>query len=211
MEILNLRLSHNIGMNCYILIQNNNCIIVDPGFNKEEIRKQIKQRNLTPLAIVLTHMHYDHICALDCFDVDVYVHEFELERIFTTQYQNLLQRINQANIVLDFDLQKIKYKSFKSNEKLKINEFELQTYFTPGHSLGHSIIEVDELNVLSGDCVFFETYGKTTFDFGASLKDQQSSVKFVLNHFSNSVKLWPGHSKPTTIKHELKYNKIFKD
>lgn len=48
--------------NCYILIKDNECLIIDPG---DEAEKIIKEINSNVLAILITHYHFDHIGALD--------------------------------------------------------------------------------------------------------------------------------------------------
>ena len=49
--------------NCYILLIDNNCLVVDPGDDFDLIKKEIKDYNL--LGILITHHHFDHVGALD--------------------------------------------------------------------------------------------------------------------------------------------------
>lgn len=51
--------------NCYILIQNNECLIVDPGSDFPKIKEQIKDNKV--LGVLITHSHFDHIGALRNF------------------------------------------------------------------------------------------------------------------------------------------------
>src|SRR5699024_1469602 len=80
MEIKTLSLGP-IGTNCYIVSKNGECLIFDPGAEPEKIESYIKEENLTPKAIMLTHAHFDHIGAVDSirnkYDIDVYLHEAE--------------------------------------------------------------------------------------------------------------------------------------
>ena len=48
--------------NCYILTNNNDCLIIDPGDNKDKILENIKDYNV--LGILVTHNHFDHIGAI---------------------------------------------------------------------------------------------------------------------------------------------------
>lgn len=69
-----------IQTNCYI-IQNEDdeCLIIDPGEEGARIISIVKQARLTPVAILLTHGHFDHIGAVDAvrdaFRIPVYIHE----------------------------------------------------------------------------------------------------------------------------------------
>ena len=49
--------------NCYLLVKNNNCLIIDPGDDEQKIIKEIG--NLNVLGILITHHHFDHIGALE--------------------------------------------------------------------------------------------------------------------------------------------------
>ena len=54
-----------IGTNSYLLINNTTkeAIIVDPGAEAGRIEKSVKDNEVTPAAILLTHGHFDHILA----------------------------------------------------------------------------------------------------------------------------------------------------
>lgn len=49
--------------NCYILINDNNALVVDPGDNIEKIIDKLKELNL--IGILITHYHFDHVGALN--------------------------------------------------------------------------------------------------------------------------------------------------
>lgn len=51
--------------NCYILINQKEAIIIDPGDEYEKIKEELE--GLTPQAILITHHHLDHIGALKKF------------------------------------------------------------------------------------------------------------------------------------------------
>ncbi len=51
--------------NCYVLIKNGNCLVIDPGDDYSKIKEVIGDNNV--LAVLLTHSHFDHIGALRNF------------------------------------------------------------------------------------------------------------------------------------------------
>ena len=53
----------NLQTNCYILVKDGNCLVVDPGDQFYSIDTQIGTNKL--LGILITHRHSDHIGALD--------------------------------------------------------------------------------------------------------------------------------------------------
>lgn len=52
--------------NCYILIQDNKAILIDPGEEAEKIESELQGLEL--VGILLTHSHFDHIGALTYFE-----------------------------------------------------------------------------------------------------------------------------------------------
>ena len=49
--------------NCYVLIKDNDCLVIDPGDDFYKIKEEIKDLNL--VGILITHYHFDHVGALD--------------------------------------------------------------------------------------------------------------------------------------------------
>ena len=51
--------------NCYILIKNNTCLIIDPGDEYNKIKEVVGDNKV--LGVLITHSHFDHIGALRNF------------------------------------------------------------------------------------------------------------------------------------------------
>lgn len=73
-----------LSTNCYLIIRDNNCLIVDPAYDFDTIKKEIKDLNL--IGILVTHYHFDHIGALNSlkqnYNVPIYDYntkEFNVE------------------------------------------------------------------------------------------------------------------------------------
>lgn len=56
-----------IEENCYLVYNEEALLIIDPGEDAERIKQEIKKTNQQPVAILLTHTHYDHIGASGTF------------------------------------------------------------------------------------------------------------------------------------------------
>ena len=54
-----------LGTNCYIVSKDDKALIFDPGGDASVVEQYVQKNKLTPLAILLTHAHYDHIGAVD--------------------------------------------------------------------------------------------------------------------------------------------------
>lgn len=70
--------------NCYIVEKNDKCIIVDPG---DEFEKIVNEITCTPLAIFVTHSHFDHIGAVlelkEKYSIPVYEYKNLKEEVIT--------------------------------------------------------------------------------------------------------------------------------
>lgn len=51
--------------NCYVLIKNNTCLVIDPGDDFQKIKDVVGDNKI--LAVLITHSHFDHIGALRNF------------------------------------------------------------------------------------------------------------------------------------------------
>ena len=51
--------------NCYLLIKDGNCLVVDPGDDYNKIKEEIGENKV--LGVLITHSHFDHIGALRNF------------------------------------------------------------------------------------------------------------------------------------------------
>lgn len=64
MEIKNVVTGY-LDENCYVLIENGTCLVVDPGDNYNKIKEVIGDNKV--LGVLITHSHFDHIGALRNF------------------------------------------------------------------------------------------------------------------------------------------------
>ena len=78
MDIKRIILSY-LDANCYIISIGKKCLIVDPGWDKDVIIREVKDKKV--LGILVTHYHPDHVGALEDiikeYNVNVYNYKSE--------------------------------------------------------------------------------------------------------------------------------------
>ncbi len=67
----------DLDTNCYILIKDNKCLIIDPGDEYNKIKEVIGNNEI--VGVIITHHHFDHIGALDKFNKDLILDRNNLE------------------------------------------------------------------------------------------------------------------------------------
>ncbi|WP_051615633.1 MBL fold metallo-hydrolase [Haploplasma modicum] len=186
-----------MSSNAYILIKDNKCVVIDPGFNDNKLYNYLEEHKLVLDKIILTHGHYDHWTGLEELlkrNPNVLVYASSLDHYFyhNNPFTKYLPKI-------DVDL----------NDKLEIDI--LGTTFkiikTPGHSLGSISLYANDI-LFSGDLLFYESVGRTDL-YGGSFRELELSVKNIYNLPLNTI-VYSGHGRPTTIKHEITNNPFIK-
>jgi glyoxylase-like metal-dependent hydrolase (beta-lactamase superfamily II) len=122
-----------IEENCYLVWQADTLLIIDPGADAEIIAEQIKKTNATPVAILLTHTHHDHIGAVDqlrdLYQIPVYVHPLEKDWL-QDPVLNLSGGQNITARPAEYELALKEY---------TIGGITFNVRATPGHSIGCAV------------------------------------------------------------------------
>lgn len=192
--------------NCYVVSnKEKQCLIFDPGEQGEMFVKELRRLNLKPLAIILTHAHFDHIGAVDfvreSFSIPVYIHQAEKNWLMdatkngSARYRELPMIEGKAADVL-----------IEKDGLLEIGPFACQMYHTPGHSPGSiSYWFKEDGFAIVGDTLFQGSIGRTDLPYG-NHKELIQSIHNKLLSLPEQTICYPGHGGPTTPEEEMNHN-----
>lgn len=192
MQITKLTLSGHFQMNCYILEENNEAIVIDPGFNDNKLYDYLKNKNLIVNKIILTHGHFDHWSGLENLK-KLYPNAKLLASSLDDYWYKLDKNTYQLNI--DIDLNTLKH--------IKLFDYEFKIFKTPGHSKG-SISLYYNYHLFSGDVLFRNSIGRTDL-YEGNQEELFESIKKLYQLSGNTI-IYPGHGPNTTINEERMYN-----
>ena len=191
--------------NCYFAVNEGTkeMLIVDPGDSAGMLIHKIKERAYQPVAVLLTHGHFDHASAAEAiakeFSVPVYAEEHE-KKTLESPAVNLCGMMGQRGVVFHADIYA------KDGEVLNLAGFSIQVLHTPGHTTGGCCYYIEsEQALFAGDTLFCQSVGRTDFP-GGSASVLLRSIEEKLMPLPGQTKVYPGHNETTTIGYERQYN-----
>lgn len=196
-----------VGMvrtNCYGLLntETKEMILVDPGDSPDAIASMAEQMGGRPVAIFLTHGHYDHILAVEAikekYQIPVYACRKEEELLKDPQL-NLTAMIHRPMSIRPDEM-------VEDLEEFTVAGFQIQAIHTPGHTQGSVCYHFPEEKLLvSGDTLFCGSVGRTDLPTGSGAQIVESLHR-LLEMLSEDTDVLPGHESATTIGYEKRYN-----
>jgi glyoxylase-like metal-dependent hydrolase (beta-lactamase superfamily II) len=176
----------SIQTNCWIykLPDIHSCVVIDPGADAPVIIKHLRQLNLYPKYILLTHGHYDHVTALP-----------ELLQDFEWKPD--------SPAVVAIHRDDVPYLRDTPDTLLSGGDVigPFKVIHLPGHTPGSVAFYDEEADILfSGDTLFCGDRGRTDLPGGDQSKIKKS-LELLLS-MKGSIKVLPGHGPETTIARE---------
>lgn len=195
-----------VATNCFTIINEDTkeAIMIDASGNPKHLLEDIIIAEAKPVAILLTHAHFDHIDA-----VDMIRSEFpDIEVIIGKNDEELMGNPN-LNLSMAFMGDPVSVKADKSvndGEVINLIGIRIECIEVPGHTKGGMCYYMPELSALfDGDTLFHGSVGRSDFPTGDSqlLLD---SIRGKLFTLPDETKVFPGHDSETTIGWEKKNN-----
>lgn len=196
-----------IQENCYLISNEHNLLIIDPGAEAEKLIQAIDHTEKKPVAILLTHTHYDHIGAVEAlrqhYAIPVYVSP--LEQSWLTDPIMNLSGLGRHDDMPDIIVQPAEYE-FELTD-YEIGGMKFAVVPTPGHSTGSVSFVFDDF-VVVGDALFKGSIGRTDLHTG-DMQQLLHSITTYLFTLPEEFPVYPGHGEATTIQHEKATNPFF--
>ena len=162
-------------------------LIIDPVIeHTDEYLKILEKLKLKLVKVIDTHIHADHITALN----------------------DLNKRTSCVRIMGENSKSEVIDLKIKDNEKIKIENIELKAMYTPGHTdCSYSYLMNDR--VFTGDTLLINGTGRTDFQNGSSYDAYESLFNKLLK-LPEKTLVYPAHDyngkKFSTIKNEKNNN-----
>lgn len=199
-----------LATNCYLIgnPETKELLIFDPGADAAGIKSAVKETGMKPVAIFLTHGHFDHVGAVKNlkteYGIPVIVGEEEKDLLSDSEY--VLPPVFRGEYPNPDALLVTPDRCVANEELVDIAGLYVTCLHTPGHTAGsYSYFFPAESMVVSGDTLFMESVGRTDFPTGSN-EELMNSVRNVLYELPEETIVLPGHGPATNIGYEKRYN-----
>lgn len=195
-----------LGNNSYLLFDtmSKESAVVDPSFDPAPIRSRLDDLGLNLRYILLTHAHFDHIAGVSDLVSRISPHPI----VAINHLEIPLWNKKGAADYFGFVLPALPVPDFflEDGNILELGNTRIQAVFTPGHTPGHLVFYIPEIQVVfTGDLIFFRGVGRTDLPDGDSTLLYHSIDEKILT-LPPETRLLSGHGPATTVADEIKMN-----
>lgn len=192
--------------NCYLVENDGAALVIDPGYPDFTMEEWVEAHKNTVRYILLTHGHFDHICAAEKLrqitSAPVCIGAADADA-----YNN--DRLNLSSQMADAYPSTAHFAApdilLHDGNNLPFGSNEIRCIHTPGHTVGGFCFAIGD-TIFSGDTLFANSVGRTDF-FGGSFSELTGSLKKIVEYCGNlDYRIYSGHGPETTMAREKKYN-----
>lgn len=190
-----------VDTNCYLFWEEGHpqCGVVDPSDRGDKIAEIIRELGLEPVAILLTHSHFDHILGIKGLrevwpELPIYCHPDDIDEGTTTRlFGQTFPTVTAFAPVTPYE----------EGDTVAIGPLTAHVLHTPGHTRGSVTLRVGEV-LFTGDTLFRGSMGRTDLPGGSMEQIMQSLAR--LGRLEGDYQVCPGHDRTTTMDTERVIN-----
>ena len=194
-----------VETNCYFVTneETKELVIIDPAVFQERLLKKVQGEGLKPVAILLTHGHFDHIMGVPGWkkeypDLPLYAGKAE-ERVLFDPSLNLSNSFREYAVSLKPE------HLLEDGEEISLIGETFRYILTPGHTEGSGCYyDVAEKVLFSGDTLFYGSMGRTDLVTGDEAAIFASLRR--LMELPDDTAVFPGHGPDSMIGTEKRIN-----
>lgn len=179
--------------NCYVVSDDATgvALLIDPGSDAPMIQQQLSHHALTPVAILNTHGHFDHIGAV----AELMAH-YKIPFYLDPADSKLVKQANLYKFLFDSKesvvIPEPTHELSPQNARLQVGDFEVSVLCTPGHTKGSTCLQIGT-DLFSGDTLLPNGPGRTDLPGGDKVTLAQSVE--LLRRLPDATTVWPGHGR----------------
>jgi glyoxylase-like metal-dependent hydrolase (beta-lactamase superfamily II) len=200
--------------NCWVLArgQGEQCVVIDPGIGVvAQLDDVIDHNRLHPVAVLLTHGHFDHTFSVlpvcSARGVPAWIHPSDRRQLADPWSGIGMPPGTPLFGSLTF-AEPEDVRELADGATVSVAGFDFAVRSAPGHTPGSVVFGLslaDEPVVFSGDVLFAGSIGRVDLP-GGSMPDMQRSLRDVILPMADETVVHPGHGPSTTIGRERATN-----
>jgi hydroxyacylglutathione hydrolase len=205
--------------NCWVVApgEGEQCIVIDPGIGVgAQLDDVIAEHRLHPVAVLLTHGHFDHTFSVvpvcQARDVPAYIHPRDREQL-TDPWSAVGMRAGTPLFGSLTFAEPDDVRELSDGDKVSLAGMDFAVRHAPGHTQGSVVFGLtasDDPVLFSGDVLFAGSIGRVDFP-GGSMADMQRSLREVILPMDDATIVHSGHGPSTTIARERATNPFLQD
>jgi len=206
--------SEATATNCWVLAPaaGEQCVVIDPGVGVSgQLDEIIADNHLHPVAVLLTHGHFDHTFSVlpvcQARDVPAYIHPADRSQL-ADPWSGVGMPVGTPLFGSITFAEPDDVKELGDGEKISLAGLDFSVRHAPGHSAGSVVFDLsggDGPLLFSGDVLFAGSIGRVDLP-GGSMAEMESSLRTVIWPLDDATAVHPGHGPSTTIGRERPTN-----
>jgi hydroxyacylglutathione hydrolase len=165
------------------------CILIDPGLDREAIEAALDEADLTPVAIFCTHGHFDHLGSAEYFrrkySIDVHFHAADAKVARSSNFLMMALKLPSRISVPEAHVAVVDGSVWSSGDD------RVEIVHVPGHTPGSAVVLFGGL-AFTGDTLYRDDVWLGSLP-GMNRTQLVESVRRLWDLLPDDTRIYPGH------------------